>query len=271
MITGGSSGIGLGIAHRFLLEGAERIILVGRNRKRLEDAVKSLGTEIAIGELPKPAKIVHSGCFTLVTGDRRVDILVNAAGVSHSSLLSTAKDEHITQLLHTNLQGTIFACRTMTRQALRQRRMQQQTDASTRSYLGTKCIINISSLHASRGGVGVATYASTKAGVIALTRAIVAESNLPCSGASIRANVIVPGYIETKMLDGKLHLACFFRKLTINISLELGEQFRNDTMQSIPLRRFGTIEEVADAAVFVVTNQYANNCVLNLDGGLSAV
>ncbi|KAM5433548.1 hypothetical protein MferCBS31731_007054 [Microsporum ferrugineum] len=141
----------------------------------------------------------------------------------------------------------------MTRQALRQRRMQQQTDASTRPYLGTKCIINISSLHASRGGVGVATYASTKAGVIALTRAIVAESNLPCSGASIRANVIVPGYIETKMLD------------------ELGEQFRNDTMQSIPLRRFGTIEEVADAAVFVVTNQYANNCVLNLDGGLSAV
>ncbi|KAM5463580.1 hypothetical protein MferCBS49748_005932 [Microsporum ferrugineum] len=268
MITGGSSGIGLGIAHRFLLEGAERIILVGRNRKRLEDAVKSLGTGVAVGGLPKPAKIVHSGCFTLVTGDvgcpsfwceevkrlmRRVDILVNAAGVSHSSLLSTAKDEHITQLLHTNLQGTIFACRTMTRQALRQRRMQQQTDASTRPYLGTKCIINISSLHASRGGVGVATYASTKAGVIALTRAIVAESNLPCSGASIRANVIVPGYIETKMLD------------------ELGEQFRNDTMQSIPLRRFGTIEEVADAAVFVVTNQYANNCVLNLDGGLSAV
>lgn len=55
----------------------------------------------------------------------------------------------------------------------------------------------------------MAAYASTKAGVIALTRAIVAESNLSSSGASIRANVIVPGYIGTKMLDGELRLFSF--------------------------------------------------------------
>ncbi|KAF3490846.1 3-ketoacyl-(acyl-carrier-protein) reductase [Arthroderma uncinatum] len=277
MITGGSSGIGLGIAQRFLIEGAERIILVGRSRKRLEDAVNQLNaadtaeqaSETASAASPEDVKIVNYGRFSLVMGDvgdpsfwceevkrlmGQVDILVNAAGVSYSSLLATAKDEHVTQTLHTNLQGTIFACRTMARQALRQRRSQRKADDGLAiAYSGTKCIINISSLHASRGGVGVAAYASTKAGVIALTRAIVAESNLSTSGANLRANVIVPGYIETKMLD------------------ELGEQFRKDARQAIPLRRFGWVEEVADAAVFVATNQYANNCVLNLDGGLSAV
>ncbi|EFQ97019.1 3-ketoacyl-(acyl-carrier-protein) reductase [Nannizzia gypsea CBS 118893] len=269
MVTGGSSGIGLGIAQRFLLEGAERIILIGRNRQRLEDAVKQLNPDATLDESSETAKIVHSDQFSLVMGDvgsprfwcedvKRlmggVDILVNAAGVSHSSLLPTAKDEHITQILNTNLQGTIFACRSMTRQALRQRRAQQRQaeDGSAGSYSGSKCIINISSLHASKGGVGVATYASTKAGVIALTRAIVAESNLSSSGANIRANVIVPGYIDTKMLD------------------ELSEKFRKEVVQSIPLRRLGMVEEVADAAVFVATNQYANNCVLNIDGGLSA-
>ncbi|KAF3893326.1 Carrier protein reductase [Trichophyton interdigitale] len=270
MVTGGSSGIGLGIAQRFLLEGAQRIILVGRNTQRLRDAARQLIPETSLDESPGAAKISHSDRFSLVTGDvgcpefwcedvkrlmGKVDILVNAAGVSHSSLLPTAKDEHITQILNTNLQGTIFACRSMTRQALRQRRAQKQQsndDSTASSYVGSKCIINISSLHASRGGVGVAAYASTKAGVIALTRAIVAESNLSSSGASIRANVIVPGYIDTKMLD------------------ELSEKFRKEIVQSIPLRRLGMVEEVADAAVFVATNQYANNCVLNIDGGLSA-
>ncbi|OAL69938.1 hypothetical protein A7D00_5977 [Trichophyton violaceum] len=272
MVTGGSSGIGLGIAQRFLLEGAERIILVGRNTQRLKDAARQLIPETSLDEGSEAAKIFHSDRFSLVTGDvgcpkfwcedvkrlmGKVDILVNAAGVSHSSLLPTAKDEHITQILNTNLQGTIFACRSMTRQALRQRRAQKQQSnddatASSSSYAGSKCIINISSLHASRGGAGVAAYASTKAGVIALTRAIVAESNLSSSGASIRANVIVPGYIDTKMLD------------------KLSEKFRKDIVQSIPLRRLGMVEEVADAAVFVATNQYANNCVLNIDGGLSA-
>lgn len=57
-----------------------------------------------------------------------------------------------------------------------------------------------------KGGVGAATYASTKAGVIAFTRALVAESNLAASAANLRANVIVPGYIETKMLDGMSRL-----------------------------------------------------------------
>ncbi|KMU80919.1 3-oxoacyl reductase [Coccidioides immitis RMSCC 3703] len=175
----------------------------------------------------------------------QVDILVNAAGVSHTSLLPFAKDEAISDMLDTNLRGTIFACRAMASRVLRK--------PSSRGNGDSKCIINISSLHAVKGGIGAATYASTKAGVIALTRAIVAEAAASRHGVRLRANVIVPGYIETKMLD------------------ELSPQIREEARLSVPLQRFGTCEEVADAALFLATNQYANNCVLNLDGGLSAL
>jgi NAD(P)-dependent dehydrogenase (short-subunit alcohol dehydrogenase family) len=96
----------------------------------------------------------------------------------------------------------------MTRRALREKWRKQspsepvETTDSSRTAKGTKCIINISSLYATKGGIGVSTYAATKAGIIALTRAIAAEGSLGASGATIRANVIVPGYVETKMLDG---------------------------------------------------------------------
>ncbi|WEW56880.1 3-oxoacyl-acyl carrier protein reductase [Emydomyces testavorans] len=175
----------------------------------------------------------------------QVNILVNAAGVSYSSLLPFAKDEAISEMLNTNLQGTILACRAMTSRLLR------RPPSSDNGILN--CIINISSLHAVKGGIGAATYASTKAGVIALTRAIAAEASTSRQGAKLRANVVVPGYIETKMLD------------------ELSPQVREEARLSVPLQRFGTCEEVADAVLFLATNQYANNCVLNIDGGLSAL
>ncbi|PGH36234.1 hypothetical protein GX50_00918 [[Emmonsia] crescens] len=312
MVTGGSSGIGFAIARRFLREGAGKVILVGRSRQRLEQAVRGLeedeqpssyddddpqndGVNIrdaakratppiqsieydsVIHDQPhetttaaaKDCAISHLGQhFTLAVGDvgnpafwgdevkklmDTVDILINAAGISYTSLLPLTKDEHIIAMLRTNLQGTIFACRTMARRVMRGPSRQKSTDTNANISTFTKCIINISSLHATKGGVGAATYASTKAGVVALTRAIAAEGAGAREWARLRANVIVPGYIETKMVG------------------DLNPQVREQALQSIPLHRFGTAEEVADAAVFLAMNQYANNCVLNLDGGLSAV
>ncbi|KAI9828150.1 MAG: hypothetical protein M1832_003677 [Thelocarpon impressellum] len=110
-------------------------------------------------------------------------------------------------------------------------------------------IVNVSSLLGVKGGMGSSAYAASKAGVLGLTRSLAAE--LGPSG--IRVNALVPGYVDTKM------------------TADMSPPARTQALDAIPMRRFGTPEEMADAAVFLATNAYANNCLLNLDGGLSAV
>ncbi|CAD6447496.1 98b5c0d1-435d-4f2c-b312-9ccb5e36a095 [Sclerotinia trifoliorum] len=130
--------------------------------------------------------------------------------------------------------GTIWGCKIIGKDMLRRRE---------------GCIINISSLLGIKGGRGSAAYAASKAGVLGLTRALAAEMG----SAGIRVNAIVPGYIETDMTRAMTDLA------------------RKEALNAIPLSRFGEVTEIADAAVFLAANKYANNCVLNLDGGLSAM
>ncbi|CAK7219597.1 hypothetical protein SBRCBS47491_003907 [Sporothrix bragantina] len=137
----------------------------------------------------------------------------------------------IRDVLDINLYGTILGCRA----ALR---------AWAREPIQDRCIVNVSSLLAVQGGYGASAYVASKAGVVALTRSLVDEGK----SRQIRANVILPGYIESDM--------------TANAA-------RADLIDRIPLRRFGLTNEVADAALFLVRNKYANNCMLNIDGGLS--
>lgn len=102
-----------------------------------------------------------------------------------------------------------------------------------------------------------------------LTRSMASE----LSGRGIRVNAIVPGYIATELIDGKAlfpshdDFAPCLRLLMYN-EVEIPE-VHTQALNRIPQERFGTCEEVADAAIFLAANEYANNCVLNLDGGLS--
>ncbi|CAI0649176.1 unnamed protein product [Colletotrichum noveboracense] len=183
----------------------------------------------------------------------QIDVLVNAAGIAQFQLLQNTSPQAASELLDTNLMGTIFMSRYM---AQRMKRRRADRDA---------CIINVASLLAEKGSPGTSVYAASKAGIIGLTHALSVE----LGPLRIRTNAIVPGYIETNMLACKKHILALFliRKL----------DFRNPTMsrepleKRIPLGRLGRPDEVADAAVFLAQNTYANNCVLNLDGGLSAV
>ncbi|KAI9803369.1 MAG: hypothetical protein M1833_000887 [Piccolia ochrophora] len=239
LVTGGTRGIGLAIAQRFSASGAH-CILVGRNEQRLQEAVAEV--EQASGR--EESNLVKTrgwlgdvGKWEWWDGMRQqmkdVDILVNAAGTAHSSLLVTTRAESIEEVIRTNLLGTIWGCKAVGREMVRRRE---------------GCIVNVASLLGVKGGKGSVAYAASKAGVIGLTRSLALE----LGPSNVRVNVVVPGYIATSMTKS------------------MTPDARSQAVDAIPLNRFGRVDEVADAALFLATNPYANNCHLNLDGGLSA-
>ncbi|PMD27776.1 NAD(P)-binding protein [Hyaloscypha hepaticicola] len=232
IITGASRGIGAEIARRFAREGA-RCLLIGRNESLLEHVKEGL-EKAEGGEHRVLVGDIGDGEFwALLKKEKHVDILVNVAGITHYSPLFVTSPSLLEEVVRTNLVGTMMACRTV-----------------GRNMMAVKggCIINVASLLGVKGGRGSAAYAASKAGVIGLTRALASE----LGEKNVRVNVLVPGYIETDMTEA------------------MTPEARSEALNSVPLKRFGQAAEIADAAVFLAANQYANNCVLNLDGGLSA-
>ncbi|PLB47533.1 NAD(P)-binding protein [Aspergillus steynii IBT 23096] len=299
LITGGSSGIGYAIAERFLHEGAEKVIVVGRSFERLAHAATRLQRATAADESvtlpdgevaaraleekdglrspddqnqdqaidrPPGSLVPASERISLLVGDvseasewnrelekamQNVDILVNAAGISLSNILAKQEPADISRTLRTNLEGAMLTSRALLRASIRSRLRNRGQERAGGPV--SKCIINISSLLAVKGGTGAVPYAASKAGLLGLTRSLSVEAASSLRDVVVRSNAIVPGYIETPMIA----------------DFSAGETGR--LKETIPLRRFGKPEEIADAAVFLARNEYANNCVLNLDGGLSAV
>ncbi|EAW06728.1 SDR family NAD(P)-dependent oxidoreductase [Aspergillus clavatus NRRL 1] len=296
-IQRGTSGIGFAIAERFLQEGADRVILVGRSYDRLVKAASRLYSSTlggiptatapsggsADGQVatkapeadqqaqnqgtakPQGTLIESSSRVSLLVGDvseaatwlrqlekamQPVDILVNAAGISTSNILAKLEADEISRVLRTNLEGPMLTARALVRASIRSRMKNRGTGTGAPR---SKCIINISSLLAVKGGTGAVPYAASKAGILGLTRSLTVETASSLRDVVIRSNAILPGYVETPMIA------------------DFSEGETSRLKDSIPLRRFGTPDEIADAAVFLAQNEYANNCVLNLDGGLSAI
>ncbi|QUC24006.1 uncharacterized protein UV8b_08247 [Ustilaginoidea virens] len=158
-----------------------------------------------------------------------LDLLVNCAGISQTTLLKRTPDEGLASIVDTNLLATMLACK----------------HARIRQH---GCIINVASLMATKAGLGVTAYAASKAGVVGFTRALCREM----AARSIRVNALLPGWVQSPMWN--------------HLKPELQEAYLKDT----PLNRVARPTEVADAALFLASNEFANNCVLNLDGGLSA-
>ncbi|OBT57206.1 hypothetical protein VE04_02703 [Pseudogymnoascus sp. 24MN13] len=241
IITGASGGIGRAIASRFASEGA-KCTLIGRTESKLQASLRELSTlrdhRIVVGDVGKEA--FWKDLAKKMKEDKdHCDVLVNAAGITHYSLLVRTPAATVDEVIDTNLRGTILGCQHMIKDMMRKK---------TGTFKPC-CIINIASLLGVKGGRGSSVYAASKAGVLGFTRALAAEAG----PSGVRVNAVVPGYIETEMTSG-MEPALF-----------------ESTKNAIPLQRFGTAEEVADAAFFLAANQYANNCTLNLDGGLSAV
>lgn len=132
-----------------------------------------------------------------------VDILVNAAGISISNILAKLEPDDISQVLRTNLEGAMLASRALVRASIRSQMKIRNTSSTSEVPLPSKCIINISSLLAVKGGTGAVPYAASKAGILGLTRSLAGEAAQSLRGVVIRSNAIVPGYIETPMIAGE--------------------------------------------------------------------
>ncbi|KAF1944529.1 3-oxoacyl-reductase [Clathrospora elynae] len=273
LITGGSRGIGLAIAQLFA-KNAYRCTLISRSEDNLKAAVATLhplpsypipSEQTSAEETQKlhnhtyiPGNITPASTFWSTTSHfgtylpkppirlpsahpSRIDVVVNCAGITQAKLFTTLADATMDKIITTNLtslmQGTKFLLRHGYLRGYNRHEEGEQF---------SPVVINVASLLGVQGGYGAVAYAASKAGVLGFTRALATEY----ASHKVRVNAIVPGYIETDMTKD------------LNAS---------ELQQRIPLGRFGKPDEIAQAALFLAENQYAHNCVINLDGGVSAV
>ncbi|GAB1214716.1 hypothetical protein ATERTT37_003885 [Aspergillus terreus] len=205
---------------RFLQEGACRVILVGRSHERLVRAASTLDPSLpdTASSPPFPGTVLTaSDRISLLIGDvsdasawqrdlekalQPVDILVNAAGITGSTILPRTEPAEIAQILRTNLEGALLTSRAFLRAAIRSRVRNRGGAADATDAPASKCIINISSLLAAKGGTGAVPYAASKAGLLGLTRSVAVEAGASLRDVVVRSNVILPGYIETPMIAG---------------------------------------------------------------------
>jgi len=237
IITGGASGIGLAIAKKFV-EHNIRCILIGRDDKKLRDACVGLG-ELASFIRFDVTRI--EGIADLVKRIEekysRIDILVNNAGIHLKKPIHDVTDEEYQKVILTNQVAVFSLSRDVSAVMLKS---------------GKGSIINISSM-ASRYGIPlVIAYTAAKSAVEGMTRAMAVE----LSPGGVRVNCIAPGFIETEMSSRAL----------LNDPERAKKVFGRT-----PMGRLGTVDEIADAALFLATDasSYITGVILPVDGGNS--
>jgi 3-oxoacyl-[acyl-carrier protein] reductase len=232
-ITGSTRGIGKAVALAFAKEGAN-IALNGRGEISSEQIaeLEAFGIK-CMGVSGDIADFETSGNMIeeVVNGLGSIDILVNNAGITNDKLLLRMNEEDFTRCIQINLTGTFNMTHHATKRMMKQR---------------SGRIINMSSVVGLIGNIGQVNYAASKAGVIGLTKSVARE----VAARGITCNAIAPGFIETEMTE------------------VLSDKVKDQMNQQIPLKAFGQVEDVANAALFLARSPYITGQVLNIDGGL---
>ena len=237
LITGATRGIGKGVAMKLAEHGADiafTYVSSPEKAKLVEDELKAFGIK-AIGYQSNAAD--YAAAEKLI-GDvhaefGRIDAVVNNAGITKDNLLMRMSEENWDDIMAINLKSVFNITKHVQRILLKQR---------------SGSIINMSSIVGVKGNAGQSNYAASKAGIIGFTKSIAQE----LGSRSIRCNAIAPGFIATEMTG------------------ELGDDVMAEWLKTVPLRRAGETEDVANAVLFLASDlsTYVTGQTLSVCGGM---
>lgn len=237
VITGATRGIGRGIATKFAEQGAHVVFTYVSSVEKANELEKELA---GMGVKSKGFKFDAAdfkACDefmnAVVAEFGTVDVLVNNAGITRDTLLMRMTEQQWDEVINANLKSVFNLTKAVQRPMLKQRK---------------GSIINMSSVVGVKGNAGQANYAASKAGIIGFTKSVALE----LGSRNIRCNAIAPGFIETEMTGA--------------LDQKVVEQWR----ESIPLKRGGSAEDVANATLFLASDMsaYITGQVINVCGGM---
>lgn len=242
IVTGASRGIGRAIAMRLATEGADVAVLArnGEQLAELADDIQANGGRC----VTQTADVTESEAFrgaldAAVSELGGADILINnAGGNSFSMPVVATRFSGWQKTMQLNVDSVVHAC-----QVVLPAMLQDQSGA----------IVNLASIAGLRGSPLMAHYGAAKAAVVSLTQSLALE----CASNNIRVNALLPGWVETDLTE-------FLRE---------EESTEEAVLSRVPMRRWGTSDEVADAALFLVSDQssFMTGQTLIIDGGLSVM
>jgi len=238
LITGAARGIGKAIALKFASEGADIAftdLVIDESGKQTEAEIAALGVK-AKGYASNAAKFDETEAVVAQIKEEfgHIDILVNNAGITKDAIMLRMTEAQWDAVIAVNLKSAFNFIHALVPVMMRQR---------------GGSIINMASVVGVHGNAGQANYAASKAGLIALAKSIGQEMGRK----GIRANAIAPGFIDTAMTQA------------------LPDEVRNEWINRIPLRRGGTVDDIANVATFLASDMssYVTGQVIQVDGGMN--
>ncbi len=238
-ITGASRGIGASIAKAVAAQG-RHVVLVARNADKLDEVKQSIsdagGSAQSLACDIGDQAALEGAIESVAKEHKRLDILINNAGITRDNLLLRMTDEEFDEVIAVNLRSVFVACRAALRPMMR-------------GKWGR--IVNLGSVSGLVGNPGQANYAASKAAVVGFTKTIAKEM----AAKNVTANVVAPGFIETDMTD------------------VLPESVKQLAKDHTPLKRMGQPHEIAAAVAFLTSEDagYVTGQVLTVDGGMTTV
>ena len=237
LVTGASRGIGRAVALALAAAGARVAINYAGNVKAAEEvkaAVEAAGGMAILCQADVADSAAVEAMVAAVAKEfGTIDILVNNAGITRDTLLMRMKDEDFAKVLDTNLKGVFYCTKAVSKLMMKKRAGR---------------IVNMASVIGLVGNAGQANYAAAKAGVIGFSKSVAKE----LASRGITVNVVAPGFIGTDM------------------TADLPETVKEKALADIPLGKMGEPEDVANAVLFLASDQasYITGQVVHVDGGM---